>query len=105
MIKIETSYGLVYSRCDHILDTQKDETSLLIWNRELFNYLLFIDDFKLQRRSEIEIQKRRSNKHKKGYDWGSWDDIWNNCRVLTLTKGKDEECEEITMENSGLIIG
>ena len=53
----------------------------------------------------MEIQKRRSNKHKKGYDWGSWDDIWNNCRVLTLTKGKDEECEEITMENSGLIIG
>ena len=42
---------------------------------------------------------------KNGYDWGSWDDIWNNCRVLTLTKGKDEECEEITMENDGLIIG
>ena len=53
----------------------------------------------------MEIQKRRSNKHEKVCDWGSWDDIWDNCGVLTLKKGKDEECEEITMENSGLIIG
>ena len=38
-------------------------------------------------------------------DWGSWDDIWDNCGVLTLKKGKDKECEEITMGNSGLTIG
>ena len=25
--------------------------------------------------------------------------------MLTLKKGKEEECKEITMENSGLIIG
>ena len=53
----------------------------------------------------MEILKKGSNKHKKGCDWGSWDDIWDNCGVLTLTKGKYEECEEIAMENSGLIIG
>ena len=50
-------------------------------------------------------RKRCSIKHKKSCDWESWNDIWDNCGVLTLTKGKDEECEEITVENSGLIIG
>ena len=53
----------------------------------------------------MEIQKRRSNKHKKSCNWEYWDDICGNCGVLTLKKGKEEECEEITMENSGLIIG
>ena len=53
----------------------------------------------------MEIQKRRSNKHKKGCDWGYWDYIWDNCGVPTLKKGIEEECEEITMENSGQIVG
>ena len=53
----------------------------------------------------MEIQKRRSNKHKKGCDWGYWDYIWDNCGVLTLKKGIEEECEEIAMENSEQIVG
>ena len=46
-----------------------------------------------------------SNKHKKCSDWGHRDDIWDNCGVLTLKKGREEECEEIIIENKGLIIG
>ena len=53
----------------------------------------------------VGVKWRWSNKHKEGCDWGYWDDIWDNCGVLTLKKGIEEECEEITMENSGLIIG